>query len=486
MSNPIPPLSSATATVEPLERETVHHVAWRLVPLLMLGYFCAYLDRVNVGFAGLTMNKALGFSGAVFGFGSGVFFVGYFLAELPSNLILAKVGARRWIARILLTWGIISGLTAFVWNDWSFYGIRFLLGIAEAGFYPGIVLYLTWWFPSYYRSRMMAFFQSASVISLIIGPPVSAWLLTLDGMFGLQGWQWLFLIEALPPIIMCFVTWFYLTDHPRDAQWLRAEQRDWLQNRLNAEQTQREAVHSYELREALVSPRVWLLTLVYFGQNVSNYGLLIFLPQIVKSFGISTQMTGFVSALPFVFAAVAMIYWGFHSDRTGNRIMHVASACLLCAAGLAACIFIGTAHPVWMTVALILGIMGQQSIAPTFWPLPTAMLSGIAAAGGIALINSVGNLGGFLGPYMFGLIKDATGGSDLLALLTIAAAPVVSAVVLVSLGHDRRLERIPSQERASGEQGYAARRPASAAGSWVMAWSMSRASASAVRPSAST
>jgi MFS transporter, ACS family, tartrate transporter len=182
---------------------------------------------------------------------------------------------------------------------------------------------------------------------------------------------------------------------------------------------------------------------VYFGQNVSNYGLLIFLPQIVKSFGISTQMTGYVSALPFVFAAFAMIYWGFHSDRTGNRIMHVASACLLCAAGLAACIFIGTAHPVWMTVALILGICGQQSIAPTFWPLPTAMLSGIAAAGGIALINSVGNLGGFLGPYMFGMIKDATGGSDLVALLAIAAAPVVSAVVLVSLGHDRRLERIP-------------------------------------------
>jgi MFS transporter, ACS family, tartrate transporter len=451
MNDPISRLSQAAATVEPLERETVQRVAWRLIPLLMLGYFCAYLDRVNVGFAGLTMNKALGFSGAVFGFGSGIFFLGYFLAELPSNLILAKVGARRWIARILLTWGIISGLTAFVWNDWSFYGIRFLLGIAEAGFYPGIVLYLTWWFPSYYRSRMMAFFQSASVISLIVGPPVSAWLLTLDGMFGLQGWQWLFLIEALPPIIMCFVTWLCLTDHPHDAEWLRPEQRDWLQKRLDSEQTQREAVHSYELREALVNPRVWLLTLVYFGQNVSNYGLLIFLPQIVKSFGISTQMTGFVSALPFVFAAVAMIYWGFHSDRTGNRIMHVASACLLCAGGLAACIFIGTAHPVWMTVALILGIMGQQSIAPTFWPLPTAMLSGIAAAGGIALINSVGNLGGFLGPYMFGLIKDATGGSDLLALLAIAAAPIVSAVVLVSLGHDRRLERIPPQARAARE-----------------------------------
>jgi len=431
---------------ESLERETVRRVAWRLMPLLMLGYFCAYLDRVNVGFASLTMNKALGFTQAEFGFGAGVFFVGYFLAEIPSNLVMVKVGARRWIARILLTWGIISALTAFVWNDWSFYGIRFFLGIAEAGFYPGIVLYLTWWFPSAHRSSMQAIFQSASVISLIVGPPVSAWLLTLDGAFGLQGWQWLFVVEAVPPIVMCFVTWFCLTDHPRDATWLRPDQRAWLDQRLAAEQAQRESVHRYELGEALRNPRVWLLTLVYFGQNVSNYGLLIFLPQIVKSFGISTEMTGVVSALPFVFAAFAMIYWGFHSDRTGSRTAHVASACLLCAAGLAACIFIGTAHPVFMMVALIFGVMGQQAIAPTFWPLPTAMLSGAAAAGGIALINSVGNLGGFLGPYMFGLIKDATGGSDLIALLAIAAAPVMSAVVLVALGHDRRLEQIPTRQ----------------------------------------
>ena len=435
--------SLARPVLEPLERETVNRVVWRLMPILMLGYFCAYLDRVNVGFAGLTMMKALGFSAAVFGFGGGVFFVGYFLAEIPSNLFLNKVGARRWIARILFTWGIISGLTAFVWNDYSFYGIRFLLGLAEAGFYPGIVLYLTWWFPSYYRSRMMAIFQSASVISLIVGPPVSAWLLTLDGMFGLAGWQWLFLVEALPPLIMCFVTWFLLTDHPKDAKWLRPEQREWLQGRLDSEQQQREAVHRYGLGEAMSNPRVWLLTLVYFGQNVSNYGLLIFLPQIVKSFGISTQMTGWVSAIPFVFAAMAMIFWGFRSDRSGNRATYVAGASALCAAGLAACIFIGTSHPVWMMVALILGIMGQQSIAPTFWPLPTAMLSGIAAAGGIALINSVGNLGGFLGPYMFGLIKDSSG-SDTIALLALAAAPVMCTVILLSLGHDRRLERIPA------------------------------------------
>ena len=384
MAQPIPPMSNGRA-LDPLERETVRRVVWRLMPILMLGYFCAYLDRVNVGFAGLTMTKALGFSAAVFGFGGGVFFVGYFLAEIPSNLFLNRVGARRWIARILFTWGIISALTAFVWNDWSFYGVRFLLGLAEAGFYPGIVLYLTWWFPSYYRSRMMAIFQSASVISLIVGPPVSAWLLTMDGLGGLAGWQWLFVVEAVPPLVMCFVTWFLLTDDPKDALWLRPEQRTWLKTRLDSERAQREAVHSYGLGEAMSNPRVWLLTLVYFGNNVSNYGLLIFLPQIIKTFGISTSMVGWVSALPFVFAAFAMIFWGVRSDRSGNRILYVASACALCAAGLAACTFIGTGHPVWMMVALILGIMGQQSIAPTFWPLPTAMLSGIAAAGGIAM-----------------------------------------------------------------------------------------------------
>jgi MFS family permease len=436
------------AQIDPLERETIRRVAWRLVPLLMLGYFCAYLDRVNVGFAGLTMNKSLGFSAAVFGFGSGIFFVGYFLFELPSNLILDKVGARRWIARILLTWGIISGLTAFVWNDWSFYGIRFLLGAAEAGFYPGIVLYLTWWFPSYYRSRMMALFQSASVISLIIGPIVSSQLLRLDGLLGVHGWQWLFLLEAVPPIVMAVVVVIWLTDRPHDAKWLRPEQRDWLVNRLDSERAQREAVRHFKLGEALSNPRVWWLTLVYFGQNVSNYGLLIFLPQIVKAFGVSTTLVGVISAVPFVFAAVFMIYWAMRSDRTGARTFHVAAACLITAAGLGACILIGADHPVIMMVALIVAAMGQQAIAPTFWTLPTAMLSGTAAAGGIALINSVGNLGGFLGPYGFGLIKDATN-SDVIPLLALAAAPVVSAVVVIALGHDKRLERIPSHAAAA-------------------------------------
>ena len=433
------------APPEALEEETIRRVAWRLLPLLMLGYFCAYLDRVNVGFAGLTMNKALGFSEAVFGFGAGIFFVGYFLFELPSNLILNRVGARRWIARILLTWGIISGLTALVWNEWSFYGIRFLLGLAEAGFYPGVVLYLTWWFPARYRSRMMAFFQSASVISLIIGPIVSGQLLRLDGWGGLAGWQWLFVIEAIPPIIMSVVVWLLLTDRPLHALWLREEQRQWLTQRIDAEQAHRESVHRFALGEALQNSRVWWLTLVYFGQNVSNYGLLIFLPQIIKAFGVGYGMTGLLSALPFVFAAVAMIVWGWHSDSTGERTWHVAGACFLAAAGLAACMLL-QGRPALMMVALIVAAMGQQSIAPTFWSLPTAMLSGTAAAGGIALINSVGNLGGFAGPYAFGLIHDASG-SNTIALLALAVAPVISGIVIVVLGHDRRLERIP--ERAA-------------------------------------
>jgi nitrate/nitrite transporter NarK len=291
---------------------------------------------------------------------------------------------------------------------------------------------------------MMALFQSASVVSLIIGPPVSAQLLRLDGWHGLQGWQWLFLAEALPPIVMAVVTLVMLTDRPDQARWLKPEQRSWLAGRLDEERAQREAIRRFGLAETLRNPRVWWLTLVYFGQNVSNYGLLIFLPQIVKAFGVSTAMTGVVSAVPFVFAAVAMVYWGWHSDRTGERVWHVAGACLVCALGLGACVFIGLGHPVLMMLALIVATMGQQCIPPTFWSLPTAMLSGTAAAGGIAMINAVGNLGGFVGPSVFGYVKDGTG-SDTIALLCLAAAPVISAVVLLAVGHDRRLERIPGR-----------------------------------------
>jgi ACS family tartrate transporter-like MFS transporter len=428
--------------VEPIERATIQRVAWRLIPLLMLGYFCAYLDRSNVGMAATTMSPDLGFSNAVFGFGAGVFFFGYFLAEIPSNLILNKVGARRWIARILITWGVVAALTAFVWNEWSFYSIRFLLGLAEAGFYPGVVLYLTWWFPSYYRSRMMALFQSASVVSLFIGPPIGGLLLQLHGILGLQGWQWLFITEAVPPILMCFVTWVLLTDKPADATWLKPDQKAWLNERLASERAQREAIRTYSLGEAFSNPKIWLLTVAYFGQNVAGYGLVFFLPLIVKGLGVPTNWIGLASALPYLCAFVAMIYWGWHSDLTGERTWHVVAACLLCSAGLAACTLIGLGHPVVTMIALCLAVMGQQSIAPTFWSIPSAMLTGAAAAGGIAMINAVGNLGGWLGPTVYGVVKDMTGSTDL-GLLCLAAAPVISAIALVAAGHDRRLERIP-------------------------------------------
>jgi D-galactonate transporter len=415
----------------------------------MLSYFAAYLDRVNVGFAALSMNKDLGFTAEIFGIGSGIFFLGYFLFEVPSNLILSKVGARKWIARILLTWGVISGATAFVTGIWSFLGIRFLLGLAEAGFYPGIILYLTWWFPSSYRSRIVGIFMTAIPISIVTGSLISSQILRLGAWGGLQGWQWMFILEAVPAIVLGIAVMVYLTDGPEKAHWLTREQKDWLVGRLAAERTHRESIHDYSLAQTMRNPRVWLLTLVYFGQNVTGYGLVLFLPQIVSRFGVGVGMNGLISALPFAAAAVAMVLWGMHSDRTGERNLHAAAACFLNFAGLASCILLQ--DPVLMMVAIILAQMGQSSIAPTFWTLPTAMLSGTAAAGGIALINAVGNLGGFLGPYMMGAIKDATGSFNI-GLLSIAMGALMSSVILVALGHDRRLETAPDNaSRAAAE-----------------------------------
>jgi MFS family permease len=432
--------------IEPIERETIKRVTWRLMPLLMLGYFCAYLDRSNVGMAATTMVKYLGFTNTVFGFGAGLFFLGYFLGEIPSNLILNKVGARRWIARILITWGIIAALSGFVWSESSFYVNRVLLGLAEAGFYPGVLLYMTWWFPSYYRTRMMGIFQSASVISLFVGPPIGGLLLRLQGWGGLEGWQWLFIIEGLPPIIMGFVIWALLTDRPKDAAWLMPQQRTWLQERLDSEQAQREAVRKYSLGQAFGNPKLWLLTLAYVGQNGSAYGLVFFLPLIVKGLGVSTDWIGLVSALPYLCAFVAMIYWGYHSDLHGERTWHVAGAALVAAAGLAVCVLVGAGHPVVTMIALCVAMMGQQSLIPTFWSLPSAMLTGVAAAGGLAMINAVGNLGGWLGPSVFGLVKDATGSADI-GLLCLAVGPLVTAIAVVLAGHDPRLERLMSRPK---------------------------------------
>ncbi len=435
--------------VEAIESETMRKVGRRLIPLLMICYFAAYLDRVNVGFAALTMNKALGLSAAIFGIGSGIFFLGYFLFEVPSNLILEKVGARRWIARILITWGIISGVTALVTGAWTFLGIRFLLGLAEAGFYPGIILYLTWWFPSSYRSRIIGIFMTAIPISIVSGSLISSQILRLGDWGGLASWQWLFILEAIPAIILGFVVMVYLTDGPAQAKWLEPAQREWLARRIADERAAKEARRNYSLAETMRHPRVWLLTLVYFGQNVSGYGLVIFLPQIVSRFGVGVGLNGVISALPFVAGAFAMVWWGTHADRANEHRLHTAAACFLNFAGLAVCIFLQ--NPILMMVAIILSQMGQSAIAPTFWALPTAMLTGTAAAGGIAMINAVGNLGGFLGPYMMGAIKDATG-SFAIGLLSIAMGTLVATIVLVLMGPEKHVATVPGATgRAAAE-----------------------------------
>ncbi len=427
------------AKAAPLERDTMRQVVRRLIPLLMICYFIGYLDRVNVSFASLTMNRDLHFSAAVYGFGGGVFFLGYFLFEVPSNLLLARVGARRWIARILITWGIIASFEAAVHPAWSFYLVRFLLGLAEAGFFPGIILYLTWWFPNVYRARIVGLFMTAIPISVVLGSIVSGWILSFDGAWGLAGWQWLFVLEGGPAVILGLVVMFALPDTPDNARWMAPEGRAWLNERLAAERAHRETVHRYALGETLRNPRVWGLTLVYFGQNVSGYGLVIFLPQIIKRFGVSDVQTGLINAIPFAFAAVAMVLWGLHSDRTGERSWHVTIACFVTFLGLAVCL--GLDNPYALMAAIIFSQMGQSSIAPTFWTLPTAMLSGTAAAGGIALINAVGNLGGFIGPYAMGLIRDATGNFKL-GLFAIACGALMAGIVVLLLGHDRRLERV--------------------------------------------
>ena len=432
-----------------IEAATISRVAWRFIPFLILCYFGAYLDRVNVGFAKLTMDADLGLSETAYGFGAGVFFFAYFLFEVPSNIILDKVGARIWIARIMLSWGVVSGAMAFIPQiahatglgaDHTFYALRVLLGFAEAGFFPGIIFFLTLWFPAAYRARIVGYFMAAIPLSLAIGSPVSAALLGLDGAGGLRGWQWLFIFEALPSTLLAFVTYFYLTDRPTDARWLADDQREWLQRRLSAEDARRESVSPASVFASLTDPRVLALALVYFGAVACNYGVGFWLPTIVKGFGLSIAMTGWVNAIPYAVGFVGMVWWGMRSDRQGERTMHLAVTLALAAAGVGASAFL--TDPTAKMIALTISAFGVFACLPIFWTLPTAFLAGAAVAPGIAAINSIGNLAGYFGPFLMGWIKDATG-SFAWGLTTIAAFAVVALVITLALGHDERLERAP-------------------------------------------
>jgi ACS family tartrate transporter-like MFS transporter len=427
-----------------LETRIIRKVSLRLIPFLMVCYFIAYIDRVNVGFAAVTMNPDLGLSAAAYGFGAGIFFLAYFFFEVPSNLFLERFGARRWIARIMLTWGIIAGIMAFIrpigrftglGNENTFYLLRFLLGVAEAGFFPGMIFYFTLWFPSAYRARVTGYFMAAIPLSTAIGAPISGLLLNLDGMGGLAGWQWMYIIEAAPAVILAVVTYFYLTDRPAEARWLTVEEREWLVARLNAEHREKRHVGHFKLLQTLLNPRVLALAVVYFGVVVAGYGVSFWLPQIVKAFGLSHTMTGLVTAVPSIVAVIGMIFICRHSDRTQERRIHTSVALFLAGAGVLASAVL--TDPWLKMLALSLSVLGASSAKPLVWTFPATFLSGGAAAAGIAAINSIGNLGGFVGPYAVGWAKDAFG-SYLAGFLLIGACPMIAAAIILVLGRDRR------------------------------------------------
>ena len=419
----------------------------RLIPFLFLLYVVAYLDRVNVGFAALDMNRDLGFSAAVYGLGSGIFFISYTLLEVPSNLMLARVGAGLWIARIMLTWGLVSAAMAFVQDATTFYVLRFLLGAAEAGFFPGIIYYLTQWFPAGERARAVALFMTGTAIAGVIGGPLSSGLLLLDGSWGLKGWQWLFLVEGIPAVLLAPVVWKRLDQGPATARWLGDDERRWLVAALAAEQQARPDVHG-TLRAAFASSRLWALAAIYFSVVLAIYGVSFWLPQILQALGPTSSATvALVSAIPYVAAAVAMVIVGSHSDRTGERRWHVALSAIAGATGFALAAVVPTSLG-WSLAALSLAAMGVWSTLGPFWALPTAFLTGRAAAGGVALVNSVANIGGFVGPTLMGYLRDATGtftaGLWLLAAALLAGAAI--ALLLPRSAADRAAATVPRIE----------------------------------------
>lgn len=420
-------------------KQVMRKVSWRLVPFVMLLYFISFLDRVNVGFAALTMNKDLALSATIFGTGAGIFFIGYLLCEVPSNIMLDKLGARIWIARIMITWGLISAATAFTQGPRSFYILRFTLGCAEGGFFPGMLLYLTYWFPASYRGKVVGAYMMAIPLSNFIGAPISGALLGLQG-WGLHGWQWLFILEGLPAVLLGVFVFFWMTDKPEKANWLAPQEKEWLVRVMDADRKTREAVHHFTLREALFHHRVLLLGLVHTGMLMASYGINFWLPQIVKGFGGLTNLqVGFIAMIPWAFATAAMYLWGRHSDRTHERIWHVALAGLFCGFGLGCSAYLG-GSPVLALTALTIATVGIMAMLPVFWTLPTALLSGRAAAGGIGLISAIGNLGSYFGPSIMGYLRDRTH-SHTAGLLALATFIVCGSILALILGHNPALEK---------------------------------------------
>jgi MFS family permease len=394
---------AADASTE-IERAAFRKAAWRLVPFLTLGYLLNYMDRNNVGFAALTMNSDTGLTATQFGFGAGILFLSYSAFEIPSNIALYRFGARRWIARIMITWGIVSAATAFVTGPTSWYVLRFLLGVAEAGFFPGITYYIATWFPAEYRARMLAWFLVAIPASTVVGGPVSGMILQMNGVAGLAGWKWLFIIEGLPAALLGVAALWLLPDRPEAATFLTAAERRAVQARIASERRDNEQRH---LWAAISDKRVLVLTLSQFGFTAGSYGVGIWLPQIIKNAGLSNLEIGFLTGACYVIASVAMIAWAMWVDRTGKKIDNLTLACVVATVGLFLAI---TSSNVWISLSWItLALIGITSARAIFWTIPTRFLTGMAAAGGLAFINSVGTIGGFVGPYAVGWLRDATG-----------------------------------------------------------------------------
>jgi ACS family tartrate transporter-like MFS transporter len=380
----------------------------RLLPFAVLSYVLAYIDRINVSFAGLTMRGDLGMSAGTFGFAVGMFYWGYFIFEVPSNVILEKVGARIWIARIMITWGILAGLTAVVTGSTSFAIVRFLLGVAEAGFFPGIILYFTYWFPSHHHARIVSGFLIGLPVAVALGAPISTGLLGLDGLFGLRGWQVMYIAEAIPTVVIGVITFFVLTDRPEQAKFLTAEERNWLVTRIAAERRATEAVRTFTLWQALYNPKVLLLALNYLGIVTASLGMLIFIPQMIKSLGdYSNMQVGWLTMIPYTCGAISMVVWGRISDRMNERRWNLFIGCVFSTVGLViAGMTMGTW---WALVGMSIAAMGFYGSKGPFFAMPPMFLSGAGLAAGIAWINSLGNLGGFFGPWYVGVMKDLTG-----------------------------------------------------------------------------
>ena len=442
----------ATTFSAEFEKATYGKVAWHLIPFLFLCYIVAFLDRVNVGFAKLQMAPELKFSDAVYGFGAGIFFIGYFIFEVPSNVLLERIGARVWIARIMITWGIISSAFVFTgdihWGsiatsfnctdpEFSFYVLRFLLGVAEAGFFPGIILYLTYWFPGPRRAKMVALFMTAIAISNVIGSPVSGAIMQyMDGAYGWRGWQWLFVLEGLPSVLVGVLVFVLLPNGPKSAKWLTSQEQDMVIQRIQQDDASKSDLgKKHHFLDAFKDYRVWALAVVYFCGVVCFYAVNFWMPTIIQELGIAKTdflRVGLISMIPWGLAAVAMVLWGAHSDRTGERRWHAAGGLMLGMAGLIGLALVGH-DPITSIIALSMVTVGILSWVVTFWSLPTAFLSGTAAAAGIAWINSVGNLGGHFGPDLIGRIRTATGGASEAAFYTLAVMALIGVLIILLL-----------------------------------------------------